>query len=282
MHFSAGQGFVQIWEGVWPTGLYLPMASSWWQSQACSLCAYSQQHLYDAKKERLKIQEFRGKQHVHELNSCRKHARTNSSCSSPWRVTTSHLWDATPSRSTTHQKFMPVSEAEEGVPPTETLSCFDKHEHIWFLPRVHLAIFFAFCPKQSASGSSFRGHGALQICWGQLRNNSAPKDGDEAGTTVSKQPHQDYEAGNGSIWGVLQPHLSPKISPIVSWHWTFPLILVLSGASKNEAETGLFLPTEGMEISRAGHTCSDCCLLNPNECWKPNQHLNWIISRIFL
>lgn len=73
-------------------------------------------------------------------------------------------------------------------------------------------ILFAFCPKESASSSSFWGHGVLQVCRGQLENNSLPNDRVEAGTTASKQPHQDQEAGIGSIWGVLQPHFSPKIS----------------------------------------------------------------------
>lgn len=76
-------------------------------------------------------------------------------------------------------------------------------------------ILFAFCPKQSASSSSFWGHGVLQICREQLENNSPPKDRVEAGATASKQPHQDQEAGTDSIWGDLQPHLSPKINSVV-------------------------------------------------------------------
>lgn len=145
----------------------------------------------------------------------------------------SPLWDAAPNAPKIHSSRRGRSATYWNISSSDSSP---GHSWPFFLP---------FAPNDSASSSSFWGQGALQICTGQLENNLAPKGGGEAGTTMSKQPRQDQGA---------------KISPIVSWHWTFPLILALSEASENEAETCLFLPMEGMQISRAG---LPRCLSNP-------------------
>lgn len=71
-------------------------------------------------------------------------------------------------------------------------------EHTPFLPslltRAQLAILFAFCPKQSVFSTSFWGRGTLEVCKGELDNNSPLNDEDEAGPISSKQPRQNQGA----------------------------------------------------------------------------------------